>query len=117
WLVFLSIAITAKNNGHVRCDFFNNLYPKKFRRFIEEFGKFISLFFLAVCIWITPKLIEVTKDSIAPTLNVPVSIVFVGMLIGFIFTFIFELFNLLELLGKTDKIDLNIDNDANKHIN
>lgn len=88
WLVYFSVAYTARREAHIRIDAAINLYPKKLRPYIEILSEVIVLVF-AVFIAVTSVTVFQkisASGQISPALHVPMQFVYAAPLIGFILT-------------------------------
>ncbi len=85
WLVYFSMAYTAKKEAHIRIDAAINLYPKKLRPYIEILSEVI-VFAFAVFIAITSVGVFQkisASGQLSPALQLPMQFVYAAPLIGF----------------------------------
>lgn len=88
WLVYFSVAYTARREAHIRIDAAINLYPKKLRPYVEIFSEIIVLIF-AVFIAVTSVTVFQkisASGQISPALHVPMQFVYCAPLVGFALT-------------------------------
>ena len=88
WLVYFSVAYTAKKEAHIRIDAAINIYPKKARPYVEILSEIIVLAF-AVFIAVTSVTVFQkisASGQISPALHVPMQFVYAAPLVGFVLT-------------------------------
>ena len=88
WLVYFSVAYTAKKEAHIRIDAAINLYPKKARPYVEILSEIIVLAF-AIFIAVTSVTVFQkisASGQISPALHVPMQFVYAAPLVGFFLT-------------------------------
>lgn len=88
WLVYFSVAYTARREAHIRIDAAINLYPKKLRPYVEIFSEIIVLIF-SVFIAVTSVTVFQkisASGQISPALHVPMQFVYCAPLVGFALT-------------------------------
>ena len=79
WLVYFSVAYTAKKEAHIRIDAAINIYPKK-AIIVLAFAIFIAATSVTVFQKIT------ASGQISPALHVPMQFVYAAPLVGFFLT-------------------------------
>ena len=85
-------------------DYFVLMFPVKVQKYLDVVARILSLVFLGICTWITPHLMEITKNSISATVGIPLSWVYAGMLVGFFLTFVVEAIDSYQVyFGKSRK--------------
>lgn len=88
WLVYFSVAYTAKKEAHIRIDAAINIYPKKARPYVEIFSEIIvlifSVFIAVTSITVFQKISA--SGQISPALHVPMQFVYCAPLVGFALT-------------------------------
>lgn len=88
WLVYFSVAYTAKKEAHIRIDAAINIYPKKARPYVEILSEIIVLAF-AIFIAVTSVTVFQkisASGQISPALHVPMQFVYAAPLVGFFLT-------------------------------
>ena len=88
WLVYFSVAYTAKKEAHIRIDAAINIYPKKARAYVEILSEIIVLAF-AIFIAVTSVTVFQkisASGQISPALHVPMQFVYAAPLVGFFLT-------------------------------
>lgn len=88
WLVYFSVAYTAKKEAHIRIDAAINVYPKKARPYVEIISETIVLVF-AVFIAITSVTVFQkisASGQVSPALQVPMQFIYAAPLVGFVLT-------------------------------
>ena len=88
WLVYFSVAYTAKRQAHIRIDAAIYLYPKALRPWIEILSEIIVLIF-SIFIAITSVTVFQkisASGQISPALHIPMQFVYAAPLVGFVLT-------------------------------
>lgn len=88
WLVYFSVAYTAKKEAHIRIDAAINIYPKKARPYVEILSEIIvlafAIFIAATSVTVFQKI--TASGQISPALHVPMQFVYAAPLVGFFLT-------------------------------
>ena len=88
WLVYFSVAYTAKKEAHIRIDAATNIYPKKARPYVEILSEIIvlafAIFIAATSVTVFQKI--TASGQISPALHVPMQFVYAAPLVGFFLT-------------------------------
>ena len=88
WLVYFSVAYTAKKEAHIRIDAAINIYPKKARPYVEILSEIIvlafAIFIAATSVTVFQKI--TASGQISPALHVPMQFVYAAPLVGFVLT-------------------------------
>ena len=88
WLVYFSVAYTAKRQAHIRIDAAINLYPKALRPWIEILSEIIVLIFSIFIAYTSITVFQKISASgqISPALHIPMQFVYAAPLVGFVLT-------------------------------
>lgn len=88
WLVYFSVAYTAKRQAHIRIDAAINLYPKALRPWIEILSEVIVLIFSIFIAYTSITVFQKISASgqISPALHIPMQFVYAAPLVGFVLT-------------------------------
>ncbi|WP_304507784.1 TRAP transporter small permease [Anaerotignum sp.] len=93
WLIYFAVSYTARREKHIRIDAAINLYPKKFRPYIEILSEIIvlgfSIFIAVTAVTVYQKI--TWSGQISPAMRIPMQYVYAAPLIGFILTAIRQL--------------------------
>ena len=82
WIVFLAIPIAYRHGAHLSVDSLRNLFPRKLGVVFDTFIELLWIWFAVALTWLSWKVSEVAKLQSSPGLEMPMSYVYYGMVMG-----------------------------------
>ena len=82
WIVFLAIPIAYRYGAHMSVDSLKNFLPKKFVKAFDFFIEILWIWFAVSLTWLSWRVSEVAKLQSSPGLEIPMSYVYYGMVVG-----------------------------------
>ena len=82
WIVFLAIPIAYRHGAHLSVDSLRNLFPRKIARAFDTLIEILWIWFAVALAWLSWKVSEVAKLQSSPGLEMPMSYVYYGMVVG-----------------------------------
>ncbi len=110
WLVYFSVAYTAKKEAHIRIDAAINIYPKGMRPYIEILSEVIVLAFSVFIAFTSVTVFQKISASgqVSPALHIPMQFVYAAPLVGFVLTSIRQIqciVRKIKALGNTEEVN------------
>ncbi len=104
WLTFIGASIAYESNSHLAVDLLLLILPKKSSKYVELISEFIVMPFFIVLIIGGFIMVETTKNSITPALQISVKYQYLPALVGGILMLMFNIekivTKILELKNK-----------------
>ena len=82
WIVFLAIPIAYRHGAHLSVDSLRKLFPRKLGVVFDLFIELLWIWFAVALTWLSWKVSEVAKLQSSPGLEMPMSYVYYGMVVG-----------------------------------
>jgi TRAP-type transport system small permease protein len=82
WIVFLAIPIAYRHGAHLSVDSLRNLFPRRLGVVFDHFIEVLWIWFAVALAWLSWKVSEVAKLQSSPGLEMPMSYVYYGMVLG-----------------------------------
>jgi len=82
WIVFLAIPIAYRHGAHLSVDSLRKLFPRKLGVVFDIFIELLWIWFAVALAWLSWKVSEVAKLQSSPGLEMPMSYVYYGMVVG-----------------------------------
>jgi TRAP-type C4-dicarboxylate transport system permease small subunit len=82
WIVFLAIPIAYRHGAHLSVDSLRKLFPRKLGVVFDIFIELLWIWFAVALTWLSWKVSEVAKLQSSPGLEMPMSYVYYGMVVG-----------------------------------
>ena len=91
WLVFVTLGIGMRRNAHIGMDAFINKVPIFLQKIMKSLNYIIAMFFSVIVIHYTFGIIRISMHQLTPTLRIHIGIIYYGLVLGGIYTFIIGL--------------------------
>ena len=82
WIVFLAIPIAYRHGAHLSVDSLRKLFPRKLGVVFDLLIELLWIWFAVALAWLSWKVSEVAKLQSSPGLEMPMSYVYYGMVVG-----------------------------------
>jgi TRAP-type C4-dicarboxylate transport system permease small subunit len=82
WIVFLAIPIAYRHGAHLSVDSLRKLFPRQLGVVFDMFIELLWIWFAVALAWLSWKVSEVAKLQSSPGLEMPMSYVYYGMVVG-----------------------------------
>jgi TRAP-type C4-dicarboxylate transport system permease small subunit len=82
WIVFLAIPIAYRHGAHLSVDSLRKLFPRQLSVVFDIFIELLWIWFAVALTWLSWKVSEVAKLQSSPGLEMPMSYVYYGMVVG-----------------------------------
>jgi TRAP-type C4-dicarboxylate transport system permease small subunit len=82
WIVFLAIPIAYRHGAHLSVDSLRKLFPRHLGVVFDIFIELLWIWFAVALTWLSWKVSEVAKLQSSPGLEMPMSYVYYGMVVG-----------------------------------
>jgi TRAP-type C4-dicarboxylate transport system permease small subunit len=82
WIVFLAIPIAYRHGAHLSVDSLRKLFPRQLSVVFDIFIELLWIWFAVALTWLSWKVSEVAKLQSSPGLEMPMSYVYYGMVLG-----------------------------------
>ena len=82
WIVFLAIPIAYRHGAHLSVDSLRNKFPAKIARAFDLLIEILWIWFAVSLAWLSWRVSEVAKLQSSPGLDMPMSYLYYGMVIG-----------------------------------
>jgi TRAP-type transport system small permease protein len=82
WIVFLAIPIAYRHGAHLSVDSLRKLFPRQLGVVFDIFIELLWIWFAVALTWLSWKVSEVAKLQSSPGLEMPMSYVYYGMVVG-----------------------------------
>jgi TRAP-type C4-dicarboxylate transport system permease small subunit len=82
WIVFLAIPIAYRHGAHLSVDSLRKLFPRRLGAVFDLFIELLWIWFAVALTWLSWKVSEVAKLQSSPGLEMPMSYVYYGMVVG-----------------------------------
>jgi TRAP-type transport system small permease protein len=82
WIVFLAIPIAYRHGAHLSVDSLRNKFPEKVGRAFDLLIEILWIWFAVSLAWLSWRVSEVAKLQNSPGLDMPMSWVYYGMVVG-----------------------------------
>jgi TRAP-type transport system small permease protein len=82
WIVFLAIPIAYRHGAHLSVDSLRKLFPRQLSVVFDIFIELLWIWFAVALAWLSWKVSEVAKLQSSPGLEMPMSYVYYGMVVG-----------------------------------
>jgi TRAP-type C4-dicarboxylate transport system permease small subunit len=82
WIVFLAIPIAYRHGAHLSVDSLRKLFPRQLGVVFDVFIELLWIWFAVALTWLSWKVSEVAKLQSSPGLEMPMSYVYYGMVVG-----------------------------------
>jgi len=82
WIVFLAIPIAYRHGAHLSVDSLRKLFPRRLGVVFDIFIELLWIWFAVALTWLSWKVSEVAKLQSSPGLEMPMSYVYYGMVVG-----------------------------------
>jgi len=82
WIVFLAIPIAYRHGAHLSVDSLRKLFPRRLGLVFDLFIELLWIWFAVALTWLSWKVSEVAKLQSSPGLEMPMSYVYYGMVVG-----------------------------------
>lgn len=82
WIVFLAIPIAYRHGAHLSVDSLRKLFPRQLGAVFDIFIELLWIWFAVALSWLSWKVSEVAKLQSSPGLEMPMSYVYYGMVVG-----------------------------------
>jgi len=82
WIVFLAIPIAYRHGAHLSVDSLRKLFPRRLGAVFDMFIELLWIWFAVALTWLSWKVSEVAKLQSSPGLEMPMSYVYYGMVVG-----------------------------------
>jgi TRAP-type C4-dicarboxylate transport system permease small subunit len=82
WIVFLAIPIAYRHGAHLSVDSLRKLFPRQLGFVFDMFIELLWIWFAVALTWLSWKVSEVAKLQSSPGLEMPMSYVYYGMVVG-----------------------------------
>src|SRR5699024_11087424 len=98
WLVFLTIIIITKENGHIAVNYFFNKLPNKFQKYAAIFNILVMLTFSIFMMISSYKLAADVYNILIPIIDISRTWLYVSMFIAFFSCTIILILQLIKLI-------------------
>jgi TRAP-type C4-dicarboxylate transport system permease small subunit len=90
WMVFIATSMTAKSDSHIKIDFFNEIWPKKLRKYINKVGIVFGIVFSVLLMYFGYRhsLGVFRQGQFAPGTNVKLGFIYIAIPIGYTLTLV-----------------------------
>lgn len=105
-IVYLGSIFVMRNDGHIGLDIIVDMMPKRVRTIIKKMTRVIVLIYLSVFCYESFRMVMSNWANRSSTMQIPMSIVYMVMVIGSIGMFIEELLLLIGFNSKKDTDDV-----------
>ncbi len=105
-IVYLGSIFVMRNDGHIGLDIIVDMMPKRVRTIIKKMTRVIVLVYLSVFCYESFRMVMSNWANRSSTMQIPMSIVYMVMVIGSIGMFIEELLLLIGFNSKKDTDDV-----------
>jgi TRAP-type C4-dicarboxylate transport system permease small subunit len=99
WLVFFAMGVGLRRNAHIGMNIVVDKLPPKGRQIMGSLVYVVAMVFSGILIFYTREIIKVTIYQMTPSLGISIGVVYCGVLIGSIYTFIVGLRRFIESMG------------------
>jgi TRAP-type transport system small permease protein len=82
WIVFLAIPIAYRHGAHLAVESLRNKFPRKIAQAFDTLIEILWIWFAVALSWLSWKVSEVAKLQSSPGLEMPMSYVYYGMVVG-----------------------------------
>jgi TRAP-type transport system small permease protein len=82
WIVFLAIPIAYRHGAHLSVDSLRNRFPQEVGKAFGMLIEILWIWFAVALTWLSWKVSEVAKLQNSPGLDMPMSYVYYGMVVG-----------------------------------
>lgn len=82
WIVFLAIPIAYRHGAHLSVDSLRNRFPAKIARAFDLLIELLWIWFAVSLAWLSWRVSEVAKLQSSPGLDMPMSYLYYGMVVG-----------------------------------
>jgi TRAP-type transport system small permease protein len=82
WIVFLAIPIAYRHGAHLSMDSLRNMFPRRIAQAFDYLIEILWIWFAVALAWLSWKVSEVAKLQSSPGLEMPMSYVYYGMVVG-----------------------------------
>ena len=82
WIVFLAIPIAYRHGAHLSVESLRKLFPRQLSVMFDLFIELLWIWFAVALTWLSWKVSEVAKLQSSPGLEMPMSYVYYGMVVG-----------------------------------
>jgi TRAP-type C4-dicarboxylate transport system permease small subunit len=82
WIVFLAIPIAYRHGAHLSVDSLRNKFPRKVAKAFDLLIEILWIWFAVSLAWLSWRVSEVAKLQSSPGLDMPMSYLYYGMVIG-----------------------------------
>ncbi len=82
WIVFLAIPIAYRHGAHLSMDSLRNMFPRRIAQAFDILIEILWIWFAVALAWLSWKVSEVAKLQSSPGLEMPMSYVYYGMVVG-----------------------------------
>lgn len=104
WLVFLTMGIGLRRQSHLGMNFVVIKFSPVIQKILGLLTCFVSMTFGVVIIYYTSQLIQVASSQTTPALGISIALVYYGMVLGGLYTFIVGLRFFLAGLSNHNQI-------------
>ncbi len=114
WVTFLSMALAYRHNLIPSVEIINHLLSGKAAQWLSLLLELISIAFLAIVMWSASEFMAYLGDSghISAELRVPMVYVYIGLMLGYIFTLFFSFVKMCEKITELKHPELSIDKEV-----
>lgn len=105
WIIFIGLALGYKHNMFPRVDIICNLTPKSWKPYYDVFWDVVALAFLLIVVWSGKDYIIQAYNSktTSAQLRLPLYVVYMGPIIGYLFTLYFTICNIVTNIAGMKK--------------
>jgi TRAP-type C4-dicarboxylate transport system permease small subunit len=88
WIVFLAIPIAYRHGAHLSVESLRKLFPRQLSVMFDLFIELLWIWFAVALTWLSWRVSEVAKLQSSPGLEMPMSYVYYGMVVGGAYLFL-----------------------------
>ncbi|WP_066298440.1 TRAP transporter small permease [Bacillus sp. FJAT-29937] len=96
WIIFLGSVLGIVEDAHPKVDFFTNLLPSKAKGIVESFSNLVCAIVAALLGYYSIDLVQSNFHKISVGLQIPISILYLSLLIGSVLMALFFLVKAYE---------------------
>lgn len=85
WMTFIAGYLGARKGQHIGVELVQNMFPAPIKKFMQILSNLIAVAFLAMVAYYCVTLWGKLSSQLSPALQIPMNIVYLGMIIGCVF--------------------------------
>ena len=100
WMTFLGAALAVKGRDHTRVDYFIQLFPRAWYKYINVLINVVIMIFLIFLIYTSLPVVKAAMQDITPGLGIPYGLVSLSLLVGEVLMIVYLVSDSVKWLKK-----------------